>query len=118
MQNPLLELPEYQKKYDEFSKKNYETKKSTFKKKIEAIERNEEYKPKERDPDGLYSAALRINPNLKQVQKIYSYVSCLNTGKLKTVNSEKLKEYHIKYNEDTKKFYADRRYIHQVMIGQ
>lgn len=111
MENPLLQNPLIYEKYKKFSKENYQIKQQVLKRRAEALSSNIEFERKNNNPDSLYRCALKVYPNLKEIQKIYAYVSCLNTGKLKTINPEKLTEYHILFDDVKKRYYADKEYI-------
>ncbi len=117
MENPLLKDPVIFEKYKTFSKKNYKIKQNTIKRRVECLENNEEYVRKNDNPESIYKYTMKLYPSWGKSHKVYSYLSSLNNGKIKTINQQKLNEYHITFNEDLKKFVADKEYIKSLNVS-
>lgn len=95
--NPLLENQELHDAHVRFAQSQTKAKYERIRAKYENINNEIVKEPKESEPT-LYKMRMQLYPNLKHNIKVNLYVSALNTGKLKTVNQEKLKEYNIVFN--------------------
>lgn len=95
--NPLLENQELHDAHIRFAKGQTKAKYERIRAKYENINNEIVKEPKEPDVT-LYKMRMELYPNLKYKIKVNLYVSALNTGKLKTINQEKLNEYNIVFN--------------------
>lgn len=101
--NPLLENPDINDKHTLYSKSQTITKYKRINAKYNEIVNGLIIPPKEQKIT-IYKMTTDLNPLSKINNKINCYISALNTGKLKTINDDKMREYNIIYDEDLKRF--------------